>query len=79
MIDNYFGSISNIAVDDNHLAGGGFTVYSDDSFNSNPISGVSFTNNRMGRGQFGYAFIGKAKPAVSGNVDDKTGAPISFG
>lgn len=79
MIDNYFGSISNIAVDNNRLVGGGFTVYSDDSFNSNPISGVSFTNNRMGRGQFGYAFIGKAKPVVSGNVDDKTGAPISFG
>jgi hypothetical protein len=79
MIDNYFGPISNITVDNNHLAGGGFTVYSDDSFNSNPISGVSFTKNRMGKGQWGYAFIGKAKPTVSGNVDDKSGATISFG
>jgi hypothetical protein len=79
MIDNYFGPISNIVVDDNRLAGGGFTVYSDDSFNSNPISGVQFTNNRMGRGAWGYALIGKAKPVDTGNVDDTTGVAIHLG
>jgi hypothetical protein len=79
MIDNYFGPVSNIVVDNNRLAGGGFTVYSDDSFNSNPISGVQFTNNRMSEGAWGYALIGRAKPVDTGNVDDTTGVVIHLG
>jgi hypothetical protein len=79
MIDNYFGSIANITVDNNYLAGGGFTVYSDDSFNLNPISGVKFTNNRMGKGTWGYGYIGIAKPLDTGNVDATTGVTIRLG
>jgi hypothetical protein len=79
MIDNYFGAVSNITVDNNNLAGGGYTVYSDDQFNSNSISGVRFTNNRMGSGSWGYANIGRAQPYSAGNYDATTGATIQIG
>ena len=78
MIDNYFGSVSNVVVDNNILRGGGFTVYSDGQFNGGTISGVKFTNNRLKKGYYGYASIVKNSPTVSGNVDDVTGNAISF-
>ena len=73
MIDNYFGPISNIRVDGNRLVGGGYTVYSDGQFTGGSITGVSFTNNRLGKGYYGYASIVKNSPVWSGNVDDVTG------
>jgi hypothetical protein len=42
MIDNGFGPISNIQVDNNRLIGGAYTVYSDGRQGSGPISNVSF-------------------------------------
>lgn len=70
MIDNYFGPISNIKVDSNLLVGGGYTVYSDGQFNGGPISGVSFTNNHMGAGQWGaYTFTGNS-PVNQNNAND---------
>jgi hypothetical protein len=77
MIDNYFGPISNIVVDNNRLVGGGYTVYSDGQFSGGTISGVSFTNNRLGRGYWGYASIVRNTPVWTGNLDDVTGAPVS--
>ena len=77
MIDNYFGSISNMAVDNNLLVGGGYTVYSDGHFNSSVISGVSFTNNRFGTGQWGYADINGPQPVWTGNVDATSGAALA--
>ena len=79
MIDNYFGSISNITVDNNRLLGGGYTVYADGRFNSNKITGVSFTNNRLGKGGYGYALISPFPVTWSGNVDDRTGNTVSAG
>lgn len=76
MIDNYFNSISNITVDGNRLIGGGYTVYSDGRQGSGPISGVSFINNRIGRGRWGYTAFSGSKPVWRGNVDDITGRPI---
>ena len=70
MIDNYFGAISNISVDGNLLAGGGFTVYTDAQFNSNPITGVSFTNNHMKSGGYGITNFNKTSPTYTGNVND---------
>ena len=70
MIDNYFGAISNIKVDGNLLAGGGFTVYTDAQFNSNPITGVSFTNNHMKSGGYGITNFNKTSPTYTGNVND---------
>ncbi|MDA9504163.1 hypothetical protein XI09_05160 [Bradyrhizobium sp. CCBAU 11386] len=76
MIDNWSRSISNIVVDNNRLVGGGYTVYSDGRQGSGSISGVSFTNNRMGRGKWGYSAFSKNRPVWRGNVDDVTGRPI---
>jgi hypothetical protein len=69
MVDNYFGPISNIKVDGNLLQGGGYTVYSDGQFSGGAISGVSFTNNKFGKGRWGYASIVKNTVAQSGNTD----------
>ncbi|MDF0494644.1 hypothetical protein [Bradyrhizobium yuanmingense] len=73
MIDNYFGPISNIEVDGNLLIGGGYTVYSSAQFNGGTVNGVSFTNNRMGRGRWGYSSIVKNVPIWRDNVDNVTG------
>lgn len=70
MIDNYAGAASNISVDNNLLYGGSYTVYSDGSFSSSPITGVSFTNNHIGGGAYGPAMIRGSNPVYSGNVDD---------
>ncbi|WP_404534692.1 Ig-like domain-containing protein [Bradyrhizobium ottawaense] len=70
MIDNYWGPISNISVDNNLLAGGGFTVYSADSFSGGSVTGVSFTNNHMASGQYGYTSFYTTNPTYTGNVYD---------
>ena len=76
MIDNYFGPTSNVTVDKNLLLGGGWTVYSDGRFDGGPITGVSFTNNRIDNGQWGYASIDNNTPVWTGNVDHSSGATI---
>jgi hypothetical protein len=76
MIDNYFGPISNIKVENNRLVGGGYTVYSDGQFRDALISGVSFIHNRMGRGQWGYRDFVRNAPVWADNVDDVTGRPL---
>jgi hypothetical protein len=77
MIDNYFGPISNVTVDNNRLVGGGFTVYSDGQFSGGSITGVRFTNNRLGRGYWGYASIVNNSPTWTNNVDDVTGQLVN--
>jgi hypothetical protein len=76
MIDNYFGPISNISVENNVLIGGGYTVYSDAQFNGGPVTGVSFTANRLGKGKWGYGSIVKNTPVWRDNVDNVTGRPL---
>jgi hypothetical protein len=70
MIDNDFGAISNIQVSNNLLVGGGYTVYSDARATSAPITGVSFTNNHIGGGQFGPTDFENNNPTYTGNVND---------
>lgn len=70
MIDNYFGPIKNISVDNNLLAGGSFTIYSDGSFNSNPITGVTITNNHISPGQYGSTYFKGNSPTYTGNAND---------
>lgn len=77
MIDNGFGPMKNIVVNANRLVGGGYTVYSDGEQGSASITGVSFTNNRMGKGHWGYSVIRNSSVTWSGNVDDSTGKAIS--
>lgn len=77
MIDNYFGPISDITVAGNRLIGGGFTVYSDGQFTGGTITGVSFINNQLGKGYYGYASIVNNSPVWTGNVDADTGKPVN--
>jgi hypothetical protein len=70
MINNYFGPVSNVVIDNNKLVGGGYTVYSDGQFAGGPISGVSFTNNILGKGEWGYSYFVNNTPAWQGNTDD---------
>ena len=79
MINNYFGPISNIIVDNNQLVGGQYTVYSDGSLNRYSITGVQLTNNDMRKGNYGYWLVrnNAQSPVFFGNVDDVTGNLIS--
>lgn len=70
MIDNYFGPINNIVVDNNILTGGSFTIYVDGQFNSNPITNVVITNNHVGGGLYGSTDFNKTSPTYTGNVED---------
>ncbi|MFK4578005.1 right-handed parallel beta-helix repeat-containing protein [Bradyrhizobium ottawaense] len=76
MIDNYWGPISNISVDNNLLVGGGFTVYNSAQFDGGPVTGVSFTNNRLGKGRYGYRAFTKTNTVWRGNVDHITGRDL---
>lgn len=69
MIDNYFGSVSNVIVDNNWLEGGGYTVYSDGNFKGGTISGVSFTDNYLVKGSYGYSLIRNNSPVWEGNIE----------
>lgn len=70
MIDNYFGPIDNIKVDNNFLYGGGYTVYCDGQFSGGTISNVSFTNNVFGGSpQYGLRAFTKTNPIWTGNKD----------
>lgn len=74
MINNDFGPVSNIQVDGNYLAGGGYTLYSDGSFSStDKISGVSFTNNELGQGKWGYYYFRDNTPVLTNNDELGTG------
>jgi hypothetical protein len=76
-VGNTFGPISGVVIDGNLLAGGTYTVYVDGKFSDDPITGVSVTNNRFGWHQYGHALVREATLAASsGNIDDKTGAPV---
>ena len=76
--ENYFGVINNVTVNNNLLVGGGYTVYLVSNTQSNggggqggPVSNVSYTNNDLGTGQWGYTdFAGPYQPAYTGNVND---------
>jgi nitrous oxidase accessory protein NosD len=79
MLSNYFGPISDVTIHNNRLVGGGYTVYSDGQFSGGAISGVSITNNDLGKGRFGYMSIRNNSPIWQENVDEITGRPIGPG
>ena len=82
MINNDFGPVSNINIDGNYLAGGGYTLYSDGSFSStDKISGVQFTNNVLGEGYWGYYYFRGNSPTLTGNdeIGQTWPTPVSGG
>lgn len=77
MLSNYFGPIARVRVEGNRLVGGGYTVYSDGQFGGGKIRNVSFVNNRMGKGYYGYASMNNNSPDWSGNFDDTLGTILN--
>jgi Bacterial Ig-like domain/Bacterial Ig domain len=76
-MENYFGGVNNVTINDNLLVGGGYTVYlvsnADviEDGSGGKVSNVSFTNNHLGMGKYGYTyFSGSYNPVYTGNVDD---------
>lgn len=83
MLDNYWGPIDNVKIDNNLLVGGGYTVYlaevAKGQAPGGPVTNVSFTNNVLGKGYYGYWDIRTElgnKPIVSGNLDKVSGAKL---
>src|SRR5262245_32294803 len=73
---NNEGPLDDVTIENNRLIGGGYTVRCDGR-GSNPVSNIRFSNNRIGRGVWGYtAFDGLCDPVFAGNVDDVTGKPL---
>ncbi len=69
MMDNDFGPISNIKIENNHLAGGSFTIYADGKFSSSDsISGVVISGNYIDEGQYGY-ILPATRPVWTNNID----------
>ena len=70
-IQNLYGNIDNVLVEDNVLVGGGYTVYSDASKSStNKITNLRFLNNHMGPGKWGVSAFTGNTPTYTGNVND---------
>ncbi len=83
MLDNYWGPIDNVKINNNLLMGGGYTVYlaevAKGQPGGGPMTNVSFTNNILVKGYYGYWDIRTElgnKPIVSGNVNKLTGAKL---
>ena len=68
-LQNYFGPLNNVTVNDNILVGGDYTVYVDGSY-SYPTSNISITNNHMGAGIYGITDFIKSSPTYTGNLND---------
>ncbi|HET6676271.1 MAG TPA: right-handed parallel beta-helix repeat-containing protein [Nitrospiraceae bacterium] len=77
MLDNYWGPIDNVKIDDNLLAGGGYTVYlgeiADGQAGGGPVTNVSLTNNHIVPGYYGDMTVRTElghDPVISGNTND---------
>lgn len=77
MIDNFWGAIDDILVENNYLAGGVFTVYCSAQFRTDaPVTNVRFVANRVGKGTGGYTAFTRTSPIWQRNYDAVTGRPI---
>lgn len=78
MLNNYFGGLARITANNNKFVGGGYTVYCDDSFSGGSVDGstISITNNKLGKGYWGYWALYSSGVQLSGNTDLTTGAAV---
>lgn len=68
-ISNIFGSVSNVTVNHNYLAGSvGINIYVEGNRGNGTTTGVSLTNNTMEKGYYGYYSIVQSNPTLSGNI-----------
>lgn len=77
MIANTFAGCSNILIDNNYLAGGGYTLYVDAQFGGGPITNVSVTNNYVSKGSTGFFNFNATTPSSSGNREAQTGTLLA--
>jgi hypothetical protein len=83
MLDNYWGPIDRVKINNNLLIGGGYTVYIDEvaqgQAGGGRVTNVVFTNNVLSAGHYGILDIRDQlgdRPAMSGNRDLETGRMI---
>ena len=79
MIQNYFGNVNNVTVNNNILIGGGYPLYVDASQGTGNITNVSITNNQIGLTQYSYGYtdlnpgsVGTYSVTNTGNAQDGT-------
>ncbi len=84
MLDNYWGPIDKVVIEDNLLIGGGYTVYINEMGagqpGGGPVTNVRFVNNRLSGGYWGSLDLRTQlgnKPIISGNKNHLTGALFS--
>ena len=77
MLDNYWGPIDKVAITNNLLVGGDYSVYINEvAQGQNPggkVTNVTFSNNHLGPGTYGDLDLRTElgdQPTISGNVDD---------
>lgn len=70
MLENTFGGLANITVDNNRLVGGGYTVYLDGRKGGGAVveNTIKITNNQIGGGYWGDFSLYGSKPILSGNT-----------
>ena len=69
-LQNYFGPLNNVTMNNNILVGGDYTIYVDGSAGGGAVSNISITNNHLGTGIYGYTDFAGSSPVFTGNVDD---------
>jgi hypothetical protein len=76
------GGTSNIIIDNNILAGGGYTIYCNQDSRGGPAVGNRYTNNRFSRfyvssvGGYGPWLDCEDEEVITGNVYHETGQPV---
>lgn len=80
MLDNYWGAIKNVTVENNFLGGGSFPAYLDGQFNgSSNATNIIYRNNHMRKGGWGSYFYWQQAGSGckrEGNTDYQTGANV---
>lgn len=84
MLDNYWGPIDNVLIEENLLIGGGYTVYINEMGTGQPgggpVTNVRFINNRLFGGYWASLDLRTQlgnKPVISGNKNHVTGLAFS--
>lgn len=80
MLDNYWGPIRNVTVEDNFIGGGSFPAYLDGKFSgASAATNIVYKNNDMRAGGWGGYFYWQSPGSGcqrTGNKDWKTGANV---
>lgn len=83
MLDNYWGPIDRVVIENNLLIGGGYTVYINEvakgQAGGGPVTNVRFVNNRLIRGYWGIINVRSElghTPIIAGNKDATTGTML---